>query len=98
MRYREIKMNQSEADAVDRAITILDAAAITGTVDPETLRAIGHLRMVAAKYRWAGLPLRRQPASVTAEEQEMQMAEVARYNQWEDDTFGTPEDNYDGSP
>lgn len=35
---------------------------------------------------------------LTAEEIEEQMAEVARYNQWEEDTYGTPEDNYDGTP
>lgn len=35
---------------------------------------------------------------LTEEEIAEQMAEVARYQQWEDDTFGTAEDNYDGSP
>ena len=35
---------------------------------------------------------------LTADEIEMQEAEIARYQQWEDDTYGTAEDNYDGSP
>lgn len=41
---------------------------------------------------------RRDPAPISPEEQEEMMAEVARYQQWEDDTYGTAEDNYDGSP
>lgn len=98
MRYREIKVNQSEADAIDRAITILDSAMLMGGKDPGTMQAVGHLRMLAAKYRWAGTPLRRAPRPLTDEEVEEGMADVARYNQWEDATFGTAEDNYDGSP
>lgn len=37
------------------------------------------------------------PDDVAAVE-EAEMADALRYQQWEDDTYGTAEDNYDGTP
>lgn len=100
---RTIHITQSEADAIDAAITMLHADTLNASIiDPALSTTLGRLRMVAAKYRWAGSPLRKAQSAVREplppDVEEELMADALRMQQREDELVGTPEDWFDGSP